>query len=298
MKKIFLSLILSFSFFTFAFASEKVELFSNTPEVESGENFTLSFSLESTGSQLDIKKIDIDGVEKFVRRGDSQSQQIVMVNGNMKTKLNYDMSFDAIQPWEYIVWPVRLETASGTLVSNTISIKVWKAKQWWTALSQAKKWENIYDVKDPETWYDIFKILSFIALFALFFIGFFFVLKYFFSSEKQKKIQEKDEIPQEKNIIWKNKIKKLREELSSASREDFYSELSFITREYFEQIFFLSWATKMTLKEIEKKVNTPQQKRLFALLKDIYYTLFDEKTEDNREKREAMLDQFLEIISL
>ena len=97
MKKFFLSLILSFSFFTFAFASEKVELFSNTPEVESGENFTLSFSLESTGSQLDIKKIDIDGVEKFVKRGDSQSQQIIMVNGDMKTKLNYDMSFDAIQ---------------------------------------------------------------------------------------------------------------------------------------------------------------------------------------------------------
>jgi|GEM_PF-1343931 len=54
----------------------------------------------------------------------------------------------------------------------------------------------------------------------------------------------------------------------------------------------------MTLKEIEKKINTPQQKRLFALLKDIYYTLFDEKTDDNKEKREAMLEQFLEIISL
>jgi|GEM_PF-1254521 len=68
MKKFFLILILSFSFFTFAFASEKVELFSNTSEVESGENFTLSFSLESTGSQLNIKKIDIDGVEKFVKK--------------------------------------------------------------------------------------------------------------------------------------------------------------------------------------------------------------------------------------
>ncbi len=297
MKKIFLSLILSFSFFIFAFASEKVELFSNTPEVESGENFTLSFSLESTGSQLNIKKIDIDGVEKFVKKWQSESQQIVMVNGNMKTKINYDMSFDAIQPWEYVVWPVRLETGSGTLVSNTISIKVTKAKQWGNALSQAKKWENIYDVKDPETWYDIFKILSFIGIFVIFFIWFFFVLKYFFPSEKQKKIEE-DEVPQEKNIIWKNKIKKLREELSSASREDFYSELSFITREYFEQIFFLSWATKMTLKEIEKKVITAQQKRLFALLKDIYYTLFDEKIEDNKKKREAILEQFLEIISL
>jgi hypothetical protein len=97
MKKIFLSLILSFSFFTFVFASEKVELFSNTSEVGVGENFTLSFSLESTGSQINVKKIDIDGVERFVKRGDSQSQQIVMVNGDMKTKFNYDMSFEAIQ---------------------------------------------------------------------------------------------------------------------------------------------------------------------------------------------------------
>jgi hypothetical protein len=54
----------------------------------------------------------------------------------------------------------------------------------------------------------------------------------------------------------------------------------------------------MTLREIEKKVNTAQQKRLFALLKDIYYALFDEKIDDNKEKREVMLVQFLEIISL
>jgi hypothetical protein len=64
-------------------------------------------------------------------------------------------------------------------------------------------------------------------------------LKYFFSNEKQKKIEEKEETPQEKNMIWKKKVQSLKEKYLDASREDFYSELSFLVREYFEQIFFL-----------------------------------------------------------
>jgi len=40
--------------------------------------------------------------------------------------------------------------------------------------------------------------------------------------------------------MWKKKIQSLKKNYLDASREDFYSELSFITREYFEQIFFLS----------------------------------------------------------
>ncbi|NUJ97763.1 protein BatD [Candidatus Gracilibacteria bacterium] len=297
MKKVLIAFIASIICITNIFAGSELKINIDKKELNIGDSFTLSFSLDSNGNKLNIKKIHIDGVEKFVKKGQSQSEQIVMINGEMKAKINYDISFEALSEGDYTIGPVKLETESGSISSDTLNIHIGKGQK--KGLIQTQKDTNIFnDVKEVEAGYGFSEIFIFLLFLSIFFVGFYFVLRYFLSQEDKKipeQKKEKIEEKEDKNLFWKNKILELRTKKSSFSREEFYTLLSLLLREYFEKVFLISGASKMTLKEIKKQLMSKKEEEILYIFEDVYYTLFDEKENDSQEKREKLLKKFEKI---
>lgn len=297
MKKVLIAFIASIICITNIFAWSELKINIDKKELNIGDSFTLSFSLDSNWNKLNIKKIHIDWVEKFVKKWQSQSEQIVMINGEMKAKINYDISFEALSEWDYTIWPVKLETESWSISSDTLNIHIWKWQKKW--LIQTQKDTNIFnDVKEVEAWYGFSEIFIFLLFLSIFFVWFYFVLRYFLSQEDKKipeQKKEKIEEKEDKNLFWKNKILELRTKKSSFSREEFYTLLSLLLREYFEKVFLISGASKMTLKEIKKQLMSKKEEEILYIFEDVYYTLFDEKENDSQEKREKLLKKFEKI---
>lgn len=297
MKKVLVAFIASIICITNTFAWSELKLNIDKKEINIGDSFTLSFSLDSSWNKLNIKKIHIDWVEKFVKKWQSQNEQIVMINGEMKAKINYDISFEALSEWDYTIWPVKLETESWSISSDILNLHIWKWQKKW--LIQTQKDTNIFnDVKEVEAWYGFFEIFIFLLFISFFFVWFYFVLRYFLSHEDKKipeQKKEKVEKIEDKNLFWKNKILELRTKKGVLSREEFYTLLSLLLREYFEKVFLISGASKMTLKEIKKQLMSKKEEEILYIFESVYYTLFDEKEDDSQEKREKLLKEFEKI---
>lgn len=292
----FLFIVKSFAFnWSFDVSSE---------EVLPWETFSVNITIEGTWS-IDISSLSITWIENFSLRGKSEQSSIQIVNGVSNITKQYSIILEPQMVGDFELGPVFLWEDEEVFIDKVLPIKVGTGKEevqkdFWTEIISAtggKDGNGLNDIKELKSENENKNIIFFLLFFLIFLIIFYYLLKSFFIfwEKKEQGWKEKEKESEGKKRDFESEIKQLKRRQAHLSREDFYETFHILLCDYFEEKYKIIWVWAMTYEEIKKKKNIFGDEFL-SLFKEVYFTLFDEKREDESEKRKSLLDDFLENI--
>ncbi len=299
-------------------------------EVDLLDKINLNIKVTWTGS---MDQIEISWIDGFSVVWKSQSRAVSIINNITETSVEMRVQLMPTLVWEYELWPVALVSWVEKIKwDKTFKIKVTDSKKSWSFNSFQNNTGSlidedndnkivIYDVdKESEnvqeklnnnntnvwTWSikdinDIdwvksrfWKISFIFIIVALFFIVFYFVLKYILSQKGENKKEETIIVEEKIDMkdMFKSKLNRLKNKSNDLDKTEFYAVLNMLFREFFEYLWEKK-ATKKTFKELE---NTGlNDKKIFDLFRRSYFNEFN-NSEDNNDSRVDIIDKFIAMI--
>nr|MDD3720459.1 BatD family protein [Candidatus Gracilibacteria bacterium] len=307
MKKI---LLLSF-LFTFLFSNvnaetgnlDQVKLSTDETNISIGQNFSLNLSIPIT-NQADIGDISVVGLEKFQNFGTSSSFKYENINGSQKGSYDMHINLKPTDFGKFIIGPASIKVGDKILKSNTVEIEVTgvnsngNPKMATGVLTNTGNLEmkDINDIKGPKSFFNFSFWFIPIFLVFLFFIGFYYLLKYYFMGKEEKNMNKEVEIKREKSKTdyFKDKLKHIEKNIETYDKSEFFALINDFLREFLEYKG-LNHARNMTFKELESHKNLIDLD-LFRIIKDTYFYEFMEEEDEGKIDKKEILSEIKKLI--
>ncbi len=303
-KKI-IFLIIIFTYFLFlnkiVFAESSLELIISDNEITLEDTFELDVKI-TADSSLGNSEILINWLNDFYKVSQKNYSSFTSINWKIENTQTIELSFYPNEVWEFEIGPAIIWEWTGAITSNIVKIKVISPK------SSVKEEEikndtedennkelkpsvdngNLKDIKDFEWSLGIFNYLYTIFIIILV-ILWYFIYKYFKINKKtQEKLIVKPEITKEDYI---KKLKDLLNKIDKLEKSEFYEQLNFILRDYFDFIWIVD-AKNKTFKEIAQN---DIDLKLLKLFQKSYYNEFN-LHKDTLSFRKDLIDDILKNI--
>lgn len=307
MKKI---LLLSF-LFTFLFSNvnaetwnlDQVKLSTDETNISIWQNFSLNLSIPIT-NQADIWDISVVWLEKFQNFWTSSSFKYENINWSQKWSYDMHINLKPTDFWKFIIWPASIKVGDKILKSNTVEIEVtwvnsnWNPKMatWVLTNTWNLEMKDINDIKWPKSFFNFSFWFIPIFLVFLFFIGFYYLLKYYFMWKEEKNMNKEVEIKREKSKTdyFKDKLKHIEKNIETYDKSEFFALINDFLREFLEYKW-LNHARNMTFKELESHKNLIDLD-LFRIIKDTYFYEFMEEEDEWKIDKKEILSEIKKLI--
>ena len=292
-----LLLVLLLLTYSYASAETSVVISWDTENLEFGDNFNINVDIE-TDSTWSLEIVNIDWLNSFQTLWQQSSKNINVINWERLNTFKLWISLVASNTWTYVIWPAKLQIGDKIILSNVLNITI--NNEVLNNLNNSKiKYENkdklinnsdndIRWIQDPNSRFYNFILLQLFIIFLLIWVYIYYA---FFLNKKSKSIHnDKDAIltKKKKIIKWLLKLKK---NIDTYGKSNFYELLNSYFREYFE-ILWIRNSDKLTLSEIKK---LDLNKSLISLFEKSYLNEFSNKKDLIKEKIE-LIDKLIKTI--
>lgn len=315
MKKIILFLLLQIFFISNLFAAN-IDINTDKKIYEYNENITLNIEISSQDSFIpeinDIKWID-NFTQRWLRQSNSQS----IVNSEVSNNFILTLILEPKSQWDLEIWPVEISIWDEIIKSEIINISVKNNSEnlnsinditentddsenteedtynlWNTQEVDESSWNNIEFIEAKKMNFD-FKNFGFLWIFIfLFFIIFYFILDKFLSKNNLNKDIKNENTVEEKvdiNTLMLSKIEILSEQSESLDKVEFYSKLSVIFREYFDDL----WIKNSFIKTFEELKSDTIDSKLFWMFEKSYYEEFNDEIDSLAQRKQIIMNIML-----
>ena len=292
-----LLLVLLLLTYSYASAETSVVISWDTENLEFGDNFNINVDIE-TDSTWSLEIVNIDWLNSFQTLWQQSSKNINVINWERLNTFKLWISLVASNTWTYVIWPAKLQIGDKIILSNVLNITI--NNEVLNNLNNSKiKYENkdklinnsdndIRWIQDPNSRFYNFILLQLFIIFLLIWVYIYYA---FFLNKKSKSIHnDKDAIltKKKKIIKWLLKLKK---NIDTYGKSNFYELLNSYFREYFE-ILWIRNSDKLTLSEIKE---LDLNKSLISLFEKSYLNEFSNKKDLIKEKIE-LIDKLIKTI--
>lgn len=289
MKKILLIIFLLI-IPVWVFADNTLKLSLSSQQVNIGEVFQLTFTIESTWS-VDLWEVEIAWINMFNNLWTSQSQNFVMINGETKTSYSYSLSLEWITQWTFEIWPVSATINNLVLTSNTVQVTVGKQE----LTSTGNTTPELHDV--PK-W--VFQKINFSKFFVYlwlisFFVLFFYVLKMLFWKKESTEVEKTEKIKEEVvfNEYLRNELLLLKKNIVVYNDKEFFERFNALIRLYIGNVYSIDGVESKTLSELSSVISwTP----LASLFNGSYIIEYSSKSQINIDQKEIYIRDFLKLL--
>ena len=264
-----------------------VELFLDVEisQVQVWENFDITIDVNR--EQWEEVSIEtIEWIENFTILWQSNQERYVDINGQVEVSTKLLFTLQPKTDGSFTIGPVHATSSWSNISSNTVDLQVWSTIVKPNVDEKPLEIQDIFEEIETKTdinWYPL--------LFLIFFIIFYFVIQNLLKKEPKKITQVVEKI--DPNQLYIKRLKLLKQQSESFSKDLFYAEYASIIRGYIESLWYKN-AWKMTLKEVQK-LNISNSKVL-QLFEKSYTNEFNEK-EDTLSQRMSLIDDFIKELN-
>lgn len=297
MKNLVLFICIFFSSFLWVFA-DSIEISVDKKTLNVWETFVINIENNIEWNDW-VEFVSLWGIDNFDIFSRSQSIATQIINGESKSVKVLQLWVIAKEEWMFTLWPATYKIWNQIIESESVEIQVWTDLKTKTVLED--KNDNLW-IKDSEEnnfieskklEISISKFSFFWISIVVFFLVFYYILTKFFQSNQQWNNWKKEVENTEENILQNDKflekLEKLSLEWEYLEKDEFYSQLNEIFREYFEYIWVENAFTK-TLKELQDD-NIPE--KVFAMFEKSYYEEFNENIDSSAQRKQMIMNFML-----
>jgi hypothetical protein len=297
MKNLVLFICIFFSSFLWVFA-DSIEISVDKKTLNVWETFVINIENNIEWNDW-VEFVSLWGIDNFDIFSRSQSIATQIINGESKSVKVLQLWVIAKEEWMFTLWPATYKVWDQIIESESVEIQVWTDVKTKTVLEDKNDnlWikdsgeNNFIDSKKLEI--SISKFSFFWISIVVFFLVFYYILTKFFQSNQQWSNWKKEVENTEENILQNDKflekLEKLSLEWEYLEKDEFYSQLNEIFREYFEYIWVENAFTK-TLKELQND-NIPE--KVFAMFEKSYYEEFNENIDSSAQRKQMIMNFML-----
>lgn len=297
MKNLVLFICIFFSSFLWVFA-DFIEISVDKKTLNVWEKFVINIENNIEWNDW-VEFVSLWGIDNFDIFSRSQSIATQIINGESKSVKVLQLWVIAKEEWMFTLWPATYKVWDQIIESESVEIQVWTDVKTKTVLEDKNDnlWikdsgeNNFIDSKKLEI--SISKFSFFWISIVVFFLVFYYILTKFFQSNQQWNNWKKEVENTEENILQNDKflekLEKLSLEWEYLEKDEFYSQLNEIFREYFEYIWVENAFTK-TLKELQND-NIPE--KVFAMFEKSYYEEFNENIDSSAQRKQMIMNFML-----
>jgi hypothetical protein len=297
MKNLVLFICIFFSSFLWVFA-DSIEIYVDKKTLNVWETFVINIENNIEWNDW-VEFVSLWGIDNFDIFSRSQSFATQIINGESKSVKVLQLWVIAKEEWMFTLWPATYKVWDQIIESESVEIQVWTDAKTKTVLEDKNDnlWikdsgeNNFIDSKKLEI--SISKFSFFWISIVVFFLVFYYILTKFFQSNQQWSNWKKEVENTEENILQNDKflekLEKLSLEWEYLEKDEFYSQLNEIFREYFEYIWVKNAFTK-TLKELQND-NIPE--KVFAMFEKSYYEEFNENIDSSAQRKQMIMNFML-----
>ncbi len=305
MKKLLIIIFSIFLRFNTVFAELNLILSSDKTNYAFDEVVKISLDL-NTESWWNIPSAKILWLESFSVLSQSSQTSLVYINWESQFKNTINLTLRPNSIWEFVIWPASIESWSGSIDSNTITINVNHLNNVnseenldndllntdFKSIDNNNSQDDIYWVKWWLEFANNYFIYLFYILLIVVFFFYYFLNKYF--SFKEVKTKPKSDI-----IIWEDKLifkelKILQRKANDINKNEFYGNLNILFRRYLNYLWVHD-SHKLSLKEVFE-LATNIDKNFLNLFKKSYLIEFWWEEESDKT-REILLKDFIKELT-
>lgn len=249
----------------------EIDLTIDREEASLDDVFTISVNIKKKWN-IESWNLIVEWIlDNFLQRWQSNSTNISMINWNFFSTEIKSLSLEAIDIWEYEIWPAIFTYDWKSIKSNIVNIKISEEKDlFWLENTNSENIKSaeednkkeFLEEKESKT---LFDYLFYFLLFILFiFISLFY--KFLLYSKKEEKTNEENRKKEELHKISNLKISEI--DLDS---ENFVSDLNSSLQKYFKLKYNINIKTKTFSEAFDLLADKLKNQEK----KDLYKDLFD-----------------------
>jgi len=121
MKYSLFALIVSIFAISSITVAQELKLETSLQQVDINQAFQLTVTVQDVDNP---GAVEIVGMQVFTVYGQSTANNITMVNGVTHSQIQLQLQLQPAGTGEFVIWPARIQIASGALESNTVTIDV------------------------------------------------------------------------------------------------------------------------------------------------------------------------------